>query len=244
MLDGSRFVRLPIFKYKQGRLYSCDARAGGKSAKPYNIDPMHTLTGKKSGQQEVPASTPDSPVAATELSGDTPDSPVCSTGQSGGCQSDGCNFVSNSFVIEEFRDLDKLGQGFTSADPLEEVDIGDGTIPRPTFVNKTLKSDSRDKLIGLLKDYFDCFAWSYTEMSGLNRDIVEHRLPIKPGFQPFKQKARHFGPDIYPRIKDEIHGFWKLILLDLAGTLIGCPMWYRWKRKIPTSFGCALIFVI
>jgi len=62
-------------------------------------------------------------------------------------------------------------------------------------------------------------------MSGLNRDIVEHRLPIKPGFQPFKQKARHFGPDIYPRIKHEIHGFWKPILLDLAGTLIGCPMW-------------------
>jgi len=88
-----------------------------------------------------------------------------------------------------------------------------------------LKSDSRDKLIGLLKDYSDCFAWSYIEMSGLNRDIVEHRLPIKPGFQPFKQKARHFGPDIYPRIKDEIHGFWKPILLDLAGTLIGCPMW-------------------
>jgi hypothetical protein len=29
-----------------------------------------------------------------------------------------------------------LGQGFTLADPLEEVDIGDGSTPRPTFVNK------------------------------------------------------------------------------------------------------------
>jgi hypothetical protein len=42
-------------------------------------------------------------------------------------------------TTEEFRDLDKLGQGFTSADPLEEVDIGDGRIPRPTFVNKNLE---------------------------------------------------------------------------------------------------------
>ena len=41
--------------------------------------------------------------------------------------------------IEELDDMDKLGQGFTSADPLEEVDIGDGSIPRPTFVNKNLK---------------------------------------------------------------------------------------------------------
>lgn len=40
--------------------------------------------------------------------------------------------------IEEIDDIDKLGQGFTSADPLEEVDIGDGNIPRPTFINKKL----------------------------------------------------------------------------------------------------------
>ena len=37
-------------------------------------------------------------------------------------------------AIEEFDGLDKLGQGFTSVDPLEKVDIGDGSIPRPTFV--------------------------------------------------------------------------------------------------------------
>jgi hypothetical protein len=29
----------------------------------------------------------------------------------------------------ESEDLDKLGQGFTSANPLEVVDIGDGSIP-------------------------------------------------------------------------------------------------------------------
>jgi hypothetical protein len=115
---------------------------------------------------------------------------------------------SNSSVgdmIEEFRDLDKLGQGFTSADPLEEIDIGDGKTPRPTFVNKTLETDPRNEMIGLLKEYSDCFAWNYTEMPGLSREIVEHRLPIKSGFRPFKQRARTFRPDLLPRIKDEIH---------------------------------------
>jgi hypothetical protein len=29
-------------------------------------------------------------------------------------------------AIEDLDDLGKLGQGFTSADPLEEEDIGDG----------------------------------------------------------------------------------------------------------------------
>jgi hypothetical protein len=89
---------------------------------------------------------------------------------------------------------------------LEEIDIGDGKTPRPTFVNKTLETDPRKEMIGLLKEYSDCFAWNYTEMSGLSREIVEHRLPIKFGFRPFKQKARTFCPDLLPRIKDEIRG--------------------------------------
>jgi hypothetical protein len=108
-------------------------------------------------------------------------------------------------MIEEFRDLDKLGQGFTSVDPLEEIDIEDGKTPRPTFMNKTLETDPRDEMIGLLKEYADCFAWNYTKMPGLSREIVEHWLPIKSGVRPFKQKARTFRPDLLPRIKDEIH---------------------------------------
>jgi hypothetical protein len=67
-------------------------------------------------------------------------------------------------IIEEFRYLDKLGQGFTSVDPLEEIDIGDGKTPRPTFVNKTLKNDLRNEMIDLLKEYSDYFAWNYTQM--------------------------------------------------------------------------------
>jgi hypothetical protein len=142
-------------------------------------------------------------------------------------------------MIEEFRDLDKLGQGFTSVDPLEEIDIVDGKTPKPTFVNKTLETDPRDEMIGLLKEYLDCFAWNYTETPGLSREIVEHRLPIKSGFRPFKQKARTFRPVLLPRIKDEIH--W---LLDLADTQSGSPILYRWRRRNQVSSDYALIFAI
>jgi hypothetical protein len=61
-------------------------------------------------------------------------------------------------------------------------------------------------MIGLLKEYSDCFAWNYTEMLGLSREIVEHRLPIKSGFRPFKQKPRTFHLDLLPRIKEKITG--------------------------------------
>jgi hypothetical protein len=35
-------------------------------------------------------------------------------------------------------------------------------------------------------------------------DLVEHKLPIKPGFRPFKQAARSFNPLLHNRIKEEI----------------------------------------
>ena len=106
--------------------------------------------------------------------------------------------------IEELEDMNKLGQGFTSADPLKEVDIGDGSIPRPMLVNKNLKANYKVVLIVLLKEYVDCFAWEYHEMHGLSRELVEHRLPIKAGFRPYKQPAHKFNPKMYDRIKKEI----------------------------------------
>ena len=49
-------------------------------------------------------------------------------------------------AIEDFDDMEKFGQGFSSADPLEEIDIGDGSIPRPTFITANLKADQKTKV--------------------------------------------------------------------------------------------------
>jgi hypothetical protein len=61
----------------------------------------------------------------------------------------------------------KLGRGFMSADKLEEIDIGDGDKPRPTFNSTNLDSGFREELIKLIKEYKDFFAWDYSEMPGL-----------------------------------------------------------------------------
>jgi hypothetical protein len=80
---------------------------------------------------------------------------------------------------------EKLGYGFTSADELEEIDIDPGDKPRPTFISRKLHPSLREPMITLLRGYADCFGWDYTEMPGLDRSIVEHRLPLKSGFRPF-----------------------------------------------------------
>jgi hypothetical protein len=70
--------------------------------------------------------------------------------------------------IENFDEVEKLGQCFSSAIPLEETDIGDEITPRPTFVNKNMSLEHKDAIIKLLRNYVDCFAWNYHKMSGLS----------------------------------------------------------------------------
>jgi hypothetical protein len=88
-------------------------------------------------------------------------------------------------ICSDFTDDGKLGYGFTSADELEEVDIGPGDKSRPTFISKKLDPSLRESMIALLKEYSDCSAWDYTEMPGLGRSIVEYWIPLKKGFRPF-----------------------------------------------------------
>jgi hypothetical protein len=99
----------------------------------------------------------------------------------------------------------KFGRGLMSANKLEEVDIGNGDKPRPTFISANLESSFREELIKLLREYKDCFAWDYSEMPCLDRSIVEHQLPIKPGFRPYKQPPRKIYEDeVLADVKKEV----------------------------------------
>jgi hypothetical protein len=57
--------------------------------------------------------------------------------------------------------------------------------------------EHKDAIIKFLKDHVDCFAWNYHE-------LVEHRLPIKSSFMPYKQLARRFSPIIHDWVKEEV----------------------------------------
>ena len=45
----------------------------------------------------------------------------------------------------------KLGHGFTSVYELEEIDIGFGDRPRPTYVSAKLDPEYKQELVDLLK---------------------------------------------------------------------------------------------
>lgn len=89
-------------------------------------------------------------------------------------------------------------------DPLEEIDLGNGRIRRTTYISANIIPELKIKVIQLLKEYKDCFTWDYDEMPGLNKDLVELKLPIKPGKKPIKQTLRHFAPEVLSKIKEEV----------------------------------------
>jgi len=89
-------------------------------------------------------------------------------------------------------------------DPLEEVDMGDGSEKMPTYISTQIDKDFKVQIIELLKKYKDSFAWDYNEMPGLSRDMVELKLPIRHDKKPEKQTLRRFAPQILSKIKEEI----------------------------------------
>jgi hypothetical protein len=90
--------------------------------------------------------------------------------------------------LQQFGRQQEARIWFTSVDELEEVDIGPGDKPRPTFISNKLDPSLREPMIALLKEYSDCFAWDYMEMPGLDKTIVEQRLPLKKYFGHFSNE--------------------------------------------------------
>ncbi|XP_050217550.1 uncharacterized protein LOC126668387 [Mercurialis annua] len=89
-------------------------------------------------------------------------------------------------------------------DDLLEINLGTVESPRPIYINAGLTAEFKEQLIALLNEFRDCFAWSYDEMSGLDPNIAQHKLPIKSGFTPFRQPPRRISREVDTLIQDEI----------------------------------------
>lgn len=65
---------------------------------------------------------------------------------------------------------------------------------KSTYISINIDPNLTVQMIELLKEFKDCFAWDYDEMTDLNRDLVELQLPIQPDKKPMKQTPKIFAP--------------------------------------------------
>nr|GEU53482.1 reverse transcriptase domain-containing protein [Tanacetum cinerariifolium] len=105
-------------------------------------------------------------------------------------------------------------------------------------IGGTLFAEGRTELCSLLKENLDIFAWKPSNMTGVPRSVVEHRLNIREGYSPVRQKKRGQAPKCAKAIQAELanvrrfHGFKQGLsagLLPLpeinwkVESLCGCP---------------------
>lgn len=55
-----------------------------------------------------------------------------------------------------------------------------------------------------MKQYSDIFSWSYEYLKVFDIDIIQHKIPLKPGPKPIKKKSRKFNPLLLPIIEKEL----------------------------------------
>ena len=91
-----------------------------------------------------------------------------------------------------------------SQDPLEEINLGIEENWKPTYVSKLIVVGLWEKIMSLLHEFKDYFAWDYEDMLGLSRELVEHRLPICERKMLVKKAPRRFALNVMEVINAEI----------------------------------------
>ncbi|GJV25681.1 hypothetical protein Tco_1378376 [Tanacetum coccineum] len=72
------------------------------------------------------------------------------------------------------------------------------------MTGSTLTEEGRNKLYELLPRNLDIFAWKPADMTGVPRYITEHRLNVREGCSPVRQKIRGQAADRNQAIQEEV----------------------------------------
>ncbi|GJT30819.1 reverse transcriptase domain-containing protein [Tanacetum coccineum] len=86
-------------------------------------------------------------------------------------------------------------------------------------IGGTLSAKGRTELCALLKRNLDIFAWQPSDMTGVPRSIAEHKLNIRKGYSPVRQKKRGQAPERAKAIQAEVQ--------KLVEARIMCEVYYH-----------------
>jgi hypothetical protein len=87
---------------------------------------------------------------------------------------------------------------------IEDCDVGITKEPRIVKLSKYLPPEIKRKYKDLVGQYKDVFAWSYDELRTYDTSVIEHKIPLKPGIKPFRQKLRQINPILLPVVEREV----------------------------------------
>ena len=99
---------------------------------------------------------------------------------------------------------------------IEVINLGNNEEKKEVKVGTALSTETKKKIINLLHEFVNVFAWSYQDMLGLNAEIVEHRLPFKPQCKPIQQNLKRMKLEMLLKIKKEVKKEFDTGFLEVA----------------------------
>ena len=75
---------------------------------------------------------------------------------------------------------------------------------RKVLVGSDAPDSVKPNLVSFLKTKMSCFAWSHFDMTGIDADIITHKLNIDKSFKPVQQKRRKFAAERHEIINQEV----------------------------------------
>jgi hypothetical protein len=94
--------------------------------------------------------------------------------------------------------------------------VGIAKEPRIVKLSKYLPPEMKRKYTDLLRRYKDVFSWSYNELKTYDTSVIEHKIPLKPGVKPFRQKLRQMNPILLLVVEKEVKNLlYKKIIVPL-----------------------------
>nr|GEW58668.1 reverse transcriptase domain-containing protein [Tanacetum cinerariifolium] len=77
-------------------------------------------------------------------------------------------------------------------------------LDQEVVIGGSLSDKGRTELCSVLKKNLDIFAWQPSDMIGVSRSVAEHRLNIREGYSPVRQKKKGQAPERARAIQAEV----------------------------------------
>ena len=105
------------------------------------------------------------------------------------------------------NDIYPKADGKVETKNIVDCNIGTPTYPKHVKISKSLPAEVRKKYQELSSQYSYVFAWLYSDLKTYDKDVMQHKIPLKPDTKPVRQKLRHLNPMLLPIIEKEIKKF-------------------------------------
>nr|GEZ23381.1 reverse transcriptase domain-containing protein [Tanacetum cinerariifolium] len=120
---------------------------------------------------------------------------------------------SSKIILLEFSMVSELGVPQHVINQVTEekiqVAIHPGYLEQTIPIGSTLTEEGRKELCGSLRRHLDVFAWKPADMIGVPRNIAEHRLNVREGCLPVRQKKKGQAPERNKAISEEVKN-WRM----------------------------------